>query len=173
MSDFFGSLTSTFRLPMIALLGAAAFPTTLVASALSGCGDGKSGQQLPPTSSALLIPGDDYSPQAVRPNPDQQLPPTRAYLLWKDGDIPTGRQVTGYQVCSTTEDASAISGESQCPNSLVVQDPHTVLGDLKPKATHHWKVRTLFDGGAYSQYSALQTFSTDTDEVPWEKPKQK
>ena len=173
MSDFFGSLTSMSRFSMIALVGATAFPTTLVSSALSGCGDSKPDQQLHPTSTGLLIPEDEYGPKAILLKPYQQLPPTLAYLLWEDGNIPAGRQVTGYQVCSTTEDVSAISGESQCPNSFIVQRPDAVLEKLKPKNTYHWKVRTLFEDGAYSQYSALQTFSTDTNKVPWKKPEKK
>lgn len=106
-------------------------------------------------------------PSILRPSAQQVLPPRLAYLLWLNGEIPSGRTVTGYEICSTSGDASTIEGEMQCPDSAVVSNFYSSLGPLSRNATFHWKVRARFDDGSNSLYSALRTFTTDDSLIAW------
>lgn len=107
------------------------------------------------------------APQAALPAMNQMLPPARAFLSWKDGVIPAGRTVSGYDVCSTTGAETDIDQDEECPNLAMVTGLQTVLDSLAPQTTYRWKVRARFDDGSNSPFSGIQTFMTDDSVLAW------
>lgn len=95
-------------------------------------------------------------PTIVRPTMGMMLPPTKAFLLWKDGEIPAGRSIAEYEICVTT--GAAFNDDIDCPNKRTPTN-HFVLKALVPGSTYRWKVRARFDDGSVSSYSEVYTFS--------------
>ncbi|HSA60087.1 MAG TPA: LamG domain-containing protein [bacterium] len=114
-----------------------------------------------------LIPGSRYVPGPLRPSDMGVLPPTRAFLLWRTGELPSGLSLTGYELCRTTGPASEIDDASECPNSALIAGLFLVVDPLAPNTTYRWKVRALFDDGRYSEWSAVNVFSSDDSLVAW------
>lgn len=121
-------------------------------------GDGGSGP---------LIAGSQYVPVPTLPASAALLPNERFFLSWHAGDLPAGRTFQNYEFCSTLGAASEIDDPSLCPFGMTFPN-FTVFLDLPfANSTFRWKVRSLYDGGHYSDWSAVQVFSTDISLNAW------
>src|SRR5262245_22046512 len=101
----------------------------------------------PPTGPTLSTPTDQF-----------MLAPTRAFLSWKRGEAPEGRAIESYEVCSTNNPSINIEDTSECPNQVLVMRLFQVLSPLASSTNYRWKVRTRYDNGDFSEWSALRTF---------------
>lgn len=108
-----------------------------------------------------LISGSQYIPSSVRPSEGATLVPTWAQVLWQNGELPMGRTLNGYRFCSTTGPVTEIDDASECPNGQDLTELYLVLNPLDRNVTYRWKVRARYDGGHYSEWSAVHVFSTD------------
>jgi hypothetical protein len=114
-----------------------------------------------------LITGSQYIPGTLRPSEAATLPPTRAFFLWQNGDIPSGRTLEGYRFCLTTGPATEIDEDSECPDMQDLTALYLALNPLTPNTTYRWKVRARYDGGHYSEWSSVRVFSSDDSLVAW------
>jgi hypothetical protein len=116
---------------------------------------------------SVLITGSQYVPAPFRPLDAAILSPTRAIIQWQNAETPAGRTFDSYEFCRTTGPSSEIDDASECPNGLLLPDLFQVLNPLDPDTTYRWKVRARYDGGYYSEWSAVRVFSTDHSLVGW------
>jgi hypothetical protein len=114
-----------------------------------------------------LISGSRYVPGPLRPSDTGTLPPTRAFFMWRTGEVPSGLGLSSYELCRTNGPAAEIDDDTECPGSAVVNDLFQVLDPLSANTTYRWKVRALYDAGRYSEWSAVRVFSTDDSLVAW------
>lgn len=114
-----------------------------------------------------VFPGEQYVPQSFLPGDAVVLPPTRAYLAWSQpAAIPAGRVFSSYEFCHTTGAASEIDGD-QCPGAAKPVAAHVVVDPLKEDTSLLWKVRTIYDNGGVSDWSAIRNFMTDHSLSAW------
>ncbi|HEX5037293.1 MAG TPA: LamG domain-containing protein [bacterium] len=108
-----------------------------------------------------LIPGSQYAPVPHLPASSTVLPATYGLIIWGPGELPAGRTFQNYEFCLTPAPLSTIDDASECPNSSV--GPYTSTLNNFPFAgdTIVWKVRSLYDAGHYSEWTAVQSFSYD------------
>ncbi len=118
--------------------------------------------------------GDGGGPALGAPVPSfqadgQLLAPTRAFLSWQDGFIPGGESVASYVSCYTTLGLTDIADPSACPNQSVDTNRFHIIDPLTPNTQYHWKVRSCqnLDGTDCSDYSAVNSLSTDNSLVAW------
>lgn len=104
---------------------------------------------------------DVYIPNPVRPFPGQVLTPTHALLSWTMPELPSGKEVNGYEYCATSDVLAPIDDPSQCPGEMMTLSGYAVLDPLTPSSNYRWKVRARFKEGGVSSWSAVRGFSTD------------
>lgn len=114
-----------------------------------------------------LITGSQYIPTAIRPMEAAMLTPARALFVWQNGDTPLERSLEGYEFCRTAGPVTEIDEVSECPNSQTIAGLFQALTPLVPNTTYRWKIRARYDGGYYSEWSAVRVFSTDDSLVGW------
>lgn len=122
-------------------------------------GDGGSG--------GVLVSGSQYVPTPLRPSDMAILPPTRAFLLWQNAEIPAGRSVANYELCNTSGPSIEIDDAALCPNSLLLSELFRVMDPLAPDTTYRWKIRARYESGDYSEWSVVRPFSSDNSIVGW------
>lgn len=115
-------------------------------------GDGGSGP---------LISGSQYAPVPHLPVSPTVLPAAYGLIVWGPGAVPAGRMFQNYEFCLTPGPLSTIDDPSECPNSLVAPYASNILSYPSPGDTIVWKVRSLYDAGYYSEWTAVQNFSID------------
>jgi len=108
-----------------------------------------------------VVPGAQYIPNPLRPAQSAVLPSTWAYALWQPGTVPVEKSLEAYEICRTDGDISQIDDASECPNAEVVGDIVHVLEPLASGATYYWKLRAVYADGWTSEFSSVQSFSTD------------
>ncbi len=111
--------------------------------------------------------GPAAGPSPVLPANAQILPPTWAYLFWHDGELPAGRTLAGFEVCSTPTALGDIDDDAECPNGILATQNWAVIDSLPRLSNVFWKVRARFDDASVSAWSAIQAFSTDDSLVAW------
>ncbi|MBI1908576.1 MAG: LamG domain-containing protein [Deltaproteobacteria bacterium] len=110
----------------------------------------------------------DDVPDQITPS-GVTLPPTRAFISWKRGTIPTGKTFDHDQLCYATN-GSDISPPASCLNPTNRTVPYHVLEPLTANNTdYRWKVRTCYNaaGTDCSAYSPVWSFSTNSLPTAW------
>ncbi len=110
-------------------------------------------------------PGPEFAPAPKHPPLGLVLPPQRAFLSWRNAEIPEGKSVFGYRVCYTTKP----DDPSLCPNESIETRTHRVIDSLTESVQYFWKVQACYDAASKdcSGFSALRTFSTDNSLLGW------
>ncbi|MBI1908577.1 MAG: LamG domain-containing protein [Deltaproteobacteria bacterium] len=109
----------------------------------------------------------DDVPDQVTPSSALTLPPTRAFISWRRGTIPSGKTFDHDQLCYATN-GSDISGVDNCLNSTNRIVPYFPLESLTASNSgYRWKVRTCYTDQSCSAYSPVWSFSTDNSVVAW------
>jgi len=108
-----------------------------------------------------LVAGSQYIPAITRPNDGLVLPPTWAFMSWQSGAQPSGRILQGYELCRTNGPLAEIDDALECPNSQIFSDAFFLLDPLAEDSDYRWKIRARYDGGYFSEWSAVRLFSSD------------
>ncbi|HEX5035882.1 MAG TPA: LamG domain-containing protein [bacterium] len=148
---------------------------TMVADGGGGMGDGGMGGDGGVGGdggmSGGVVVGSQYAPSPLRPADSSSLPPTHAFFLWQNGEVPAGRTFENFEFCQTSGPSSEIDDDSLCPASALLTDFYQVVYPLTEDSTYRWKVRARYSGGYYSEWSAIRVFSTDHSleaSLPWD-----
>lgn len=123
-------------------------------------------QQHDPTGNTCAS---DDVPTQKTPSGGLTLPPTRAYLSWEAGIVPSGKILDHYLVCYATN-GSDISPTSACLNPTNTDQSYLVLDSLITNNTgYRWKVKSCYNasGTDCSAYTPVWSFATDDSVVAW------